>query len=104
MRLVRLGVASVSVKVGDFKGNRERLTQVIEEARRREVHLLVTPELAISGYSLEDRIFWPDITLHSWKTLHELARVTEGIGVFVGLPIRLGAMIHNATALVYDGS
>ena len=56
MRLVKIGVAAVSVKVGDFAANTERLSAVIEEARGRGVHLLVTPELGISGYSLEDRI------------------------------------------------
>ncbi|MDX9971662.1 MAG: NAD(+) synthase, partial [FCB group bacterium] len=103
MRLVRIGVAAVSVKVGDFKGNRERLKAVVQEARAKDVHLLVTPELAISGYSLEDRIFWPDITLHSWKTLHELAKSCEGIAAFFGLPVRIGPLIYNASALIYDG-
>lgn len=103
MRLVRIGVAAVSVKVGDFKGNRERLRTVIEEARKQGVHLLTTPELCVSGYSLEDRIFWPDIALHSWKTLHELAKYCEGIAVFLGLPVRIGPLMYNATALVYDG-
>jgi NAD+ synthase (glutamine-hydrolysing) len=103
MRLVRIGVAAVSVKVGDFKGNRDRLKAVVEEARAQGVHLLVTPELGISGYSLEDRIFWPDITLHSWKTLHELAKSCEGIAAFFGLPVRIGPLLYNATAMVYDG-
>lgn len=103
MRLVKIGVAAVSVKVGDFRGNTQRLAAVIDEARRQGVHLLVTPELGISGYSLEDRIFWPDVTQQSWKALHELAKSCENIAVFVGLPIRLGPMNYNATALIFDG-
>ena len=60
MRLVRIGVAAVSVKVGDFAGNETRLRAVIAAAKTQGVHLLVSPELAISGYSLEDKIFWPE--------------------------------------------
>lgn len=103
MRLVRIGVAAVSVKVGDFTGNAARLRAVIEEARAQEVHLLVTPELAISGYSLEDRIWWPDIARRSWDTLMELAECCKGISVFLGLPVRIEALAYNAAALVHDG-
>jgi NAD+ synthase (glutamine-hydrolysing) len=104
MRLVRIGVAAVSVKVGDFAGNAGRLREVIGEAKAQGVHLLVTPELCLSGYSLEDRIWWPDIARRSWQSLLELADHCEDISVFVGLPVRIDAMMYNAAALIHDGS
>lgn len=103
MRRVHIGVSSISVKVGDFDGNIARLREVIAEAKARGVHLLVTPELCISGYSLEDRIYWTDIERESWRRAEALARETEGIAVFVGLPVRIASMVYNATALLYHG-
>lgn len=103
MRLVHIGTAAISVKVGDFTWNTGRLRTVIEAARERDVHLLVTPELGISGYSLEDRICWPDIARQSWVALEELAPACEGIGVFVGLPVRVGSLVYNAAAFIADG-
>lgn len=103
MRLVRIGTAAISVKVGDFAWNTGRLRVAIEAAREQGVHLLVTPELGISGYSLEDRIFWADIAHHSWEELERLARATTGIAVFAGLPVRIDAMMYNAAALLSDG-
>lgn len=103
MRLVKIGVAAVSVKVGDFAGNEARLRAVISAAKAQGVHLLVTPELAISGYSLEDKIFWPDIAERSAEVLARLAEETGGISVFVGLPVRIGPLIYNAAALLHDG-
>jgi len=103
MRLVKIGVASVSVKVGDFAANSARLKAVIEEARARNVHLLVTPELGISGYSLEDRIWWPDIARQSWQTLMDIADACHGITVFVGLPVKIDSLMYNAAALIHDG-
>lgn len=103
MRLVRIGVAAVSVKVGDFVGNEARLRAAIKAAKEKGVHLLVTPELAISGYSLEDKIFWPDIARYSAEVLQRLARETLGISVFVGLPVRIGPLIYNAAALLHEG-
>lgn len=104
MRLLRIGTASVSVKVGDFAWNAGRLRVVIEAAKEQGVHLLVTPELAISGYSLEDRIFWPGIATHSWAELERLATACDGISVFIGLPVRIDAMMYNAAAFIHNGS
>jgi NAD+ synthase (glutamine-hydrolysing) len=103
MRLVRIGTAAVSVKVGDFAWNAGRLRAAIEAAREQGVHLLVTPELAISGYSLEDRVSWTDVTRHSWATLVELAEHCKDIVVVIGLPVRTGSLIYNAAALVAGG-
>lgn len=103
MRLIRLGTAAVSVKVGDFSSNLARLSSVAAAAREQGVHLLVAPELSISGYSLEDRVFWPDIARRSWETLEELAGQCQGLAMFAGLPVRIGAMMHNAAALIVDG-
>ncbi|HOJ69685.1 MAG TPA: nitrilase-related carbon-nitrogen hydrolase, partial [Candidatus Hydrogenedentes bacterium] len=104
MRLVKIAVASVSVKVGDYRGNSETLRQVINQAREQGAHLLVTPELAISGYSLEDRVFWPHVCRYSWEALESLAEATRDIAVFVGLPVRIDDRIYNAAALLFDGS
>jgi NAD+ synthase (glutamine-hydrolysing) len=102
MRLVKIGTAAVSVKVGDFDGNAARLRAVIQQARQEKVHLLVTPELAISGYSLEDRIFWPHMARNSWQSLEALAQECAGITAFLGLPVIHRSMIYNAAALVHD--
>lgn len=104
MRLVNIAVASVSVRVGNYEGNAAILRQVIEEARNRSAHLLVTPELAISGYSLEDRVFWPHVCRYSWEALESLTDATRGIAVFVGLPVRIEDRLYNAAALLYDGA
>ena len=102
MRLVRVGVASVSVKVGDFAGNCARLGAAIGEAKRQDVDLLVTPELGVSGYSLEDRIWWPDVARRSWDALESLASTSAGVSVFVGLPVRIDGLMYNAAALIHD--
>ncbi|MFP4191986.1 MAG: NAD(+) synthase [Candidatus Hydrogenedentota bacterium] len=103
MRLVRVGVAATSMTVGDFEGNSRILGEVIATARDQGVHLLVTPELSLPGYSLEDKVFWPDLSRKSWEVLNELAPECQGIDVFIGLPIRLRSMMHNAMAFVHDG-
>jgi len=104
VRLVKIGTAAISVKVGDFALNSARLRQAIDLARAEGIHLLVTPELAISGYSLEDRVLWDDLVEESWRTLEQLALHTQGIAVWVGLPIKVKAMLYNAAALLCEGT
>jgi len=103
MRLVRIGVGAVSVKVGDMEMNVGRLTAVVDEARRLGVHLLVAPELAISGYSLEDRVWWPNVAQRSWASLERFAQSCSGISVLVGLPVRMNSLMYNASAMIHDG-
>ncbi len=104
MRLVKIGTASVSVKVGDYKRNVEYIKEVIREAIMQGVNLLVLPELAISGYSLEDRVFWDDIVSTSWEYLKIVAETTKsGIGVFVGLPVKKDVHLYNASAFICGG-
>jgi len=104
MRLVRIGVACTSTKVGDFDGNLERLKSVVEAARGEGVHCLVTPELSITGYSLEDRIWWPDIARRSWDALQALAQQCRDITVFAGLPVVIDGLMYNACACIHDGA
>lgn len=103
MRLVKIGVSGVSVNIGDFAGNAARLQESIAAARADGVHLLVTPELGISGYSLKDRVWWPDIRRRSWDTLLRIAEHTAGISVWLGLPVDINSRIYNAAAFVHDG-
>ncbi len=100
MRLVNIGTAAVSVKVGDFAGNTARLLELIQAAKEANTHLLVTPELCISGYSLEDRILWRDIAHQSWAALAEIAAGCDQIAVLLGLPVVYNSMIYNAAALI----
>lgn len=103
MRLLRIGTASVSVKVGDFAGNARRLKEIIAAAKAQDIHLLVTPELCISGYSLEDRIYWPEIVRRSWESLQDVASACTGLSAFIGLPVRIHGLAHNAAAFIADG-
>jgi NAD+ synthase (glutamine-hydrolysing) len=103
MRLVRLGVGAVSVKVGDFAGNSDRLRAVIDQSREKGVHLLVTPELSLSGYSLGDRVWWPDIARRSWDALLRLAESCQEISAFVGLPVEMDGLMFNGAALIHNG-
>lgn len=103
MRLVKIGVGCVSPRVGDLRGNRTLLEQLIEHARADGVTLLVTPELGISGYSLGDRVLWDDFPDRCFDEVETLAARCTDIDVFVGTPVHDESRIYNGLALLTGG-
>jgi len=103
MRLVKIGVGCVSPRVGDLSGNRILLEQLIEHAREVGVTLLCTPELGISGYSLDDRVLWDDFPDRCFDEVVRLAPRCTDIDVFVGTPIHDESRIYNGLALLSGG-
>jgi len=104
MRLVKIGVGSVSPRVGDLSGNRELIEQLIDHARDEGVTLLCTPELGISGYSLGDRVLWDGFPYRCFDEVERLAARCTDIDVFVGTPVPDESRIYNGLALLSGGA
>ena len=100
MKLVKIGVASTSVQVGDFSRNKSLLIEALKEARKARVHLLVTPELSLSGYSLGSLDSWKSVARQSWASLAELASHCDQITAVLGLPVFYRGKCHSAAAVV----
>lgn len=102
--ILRLSAATLPTTPLDWKGNLDACRQAIDLAREQGVHLLVLPELCLSGYGCEDAFLAPWVTDASWSSLGKLARhVPEGMLVAAGLPLRLRGRLHNAAALLSHG-
>ena len=102
-RTAHVATASINQTVGDWSGNGRRLISVLEAARRGGVRLLALPELAISGYSLGDRVLRRGTLENSWNTLLSVVPHTTGLVTFLGLPICHRGVLYNAVAVVADG-
>jgi len=53
---MRIGMAQVNATVGDLEGNVSRIEDFIDAARKKNVDLVVFPELVITGYPPQDLI------------------------------------------------
>ena len=103
MKNFRVALAQINPTVGDLRGNLERIVVFTNRAREAGAHLVVFPELALSGYPPEDLLLNP-LFVHECRTvLHEAARRCAGIDVIVGFPEGAGERVHNAAALLRDG-
>ena len=99
MPALRLAMAQINPTVGDFAGNSAQILEKVEQAGKLGAQLVLFPELALSGYPIEDLALSQDFLKASEKALAQLAKDLETTGhakirVLVGHP----AMAKNPTA------
>lgn len=76
--ILRIALCQVNPKVGDLEGNARKILFFIEEAKKAQAHLVVFPELVLSGYPPEDLLFNKAFLQEQDKWLSKIApRVDE---------------------------
>ena len=103
--ILRLAAASVATTPLDFSGNLALCLEAVVKARATGAHVVVLPELCLSGYGCEDMFLSAWVPERAMRALTELAlRVPDGILVACGFPLRLRGRVYNAAAMVGNGS
>jgi NAD+ synthase (glutamine-hydrolysing) len=115
---LRLALGQLNPTVGDLTGNAELARDGARKASDLGAHLLVLPEMFLTGYPIEDLALRLSFIESSRRTLDELAAglVADGNGDLVvvvgyldrvdGAPDRVGLPRHqpqNAVAVVHGG-
>jgi NAD+ synthase (glutamine-hydrolysing) len=101
MPVLRVALAQMDATVGDLPGNAELIRGYTARAAAAGAHLVAFPELALTGYPVEDLVFRESFVAASRGAVERLARdlMADGSGdvaVVVGYldadgPARLGA-------------
>jgi NAD+ synthase (glutamine-hydrolysing) len=100
---VRIALAQINPTVGDVAGNADRILARVAEAKKAGAALIVTPELALSGYPPEDLLFHRGFRRRIEESLARLADEARGIDLLVGYPEYSGGVLFNAAAWIRDG-
>ncbi len=103
MKPIHVAAAALNQTPLDWDGNKARILQAIESARRLGVQILCLPELCISGYGCEDAFDSADVHRVAWKVLQEIIPATGGMIVALGLPIPFEGALYNTACLAVDG-
>ena len=105
---LRVGLAQVNPTVGDLIANRALILESAEKAAAAGAHLLLFPEMILTGYPVEDLALRATFRKASRKAIAEVAdslgEVAPGLAAVVGYldEDRNGAP-QNAVALIYRG-
>jgi NAD+ synthetase len=110
---LKVSLAQINPKSGDVAGNRMKILQGIEQARKDACDLVVFPEMCLTGYCLDEKLLSNHGFLEENKRvlMEEIVPASEGIGVIVGFldfdagrSRPEGGMIrYNAAAVAQDG-
>jgi predicted amidohydrolase len=100
---VTVVLAQIAPRLGDVAANLERHLAIIDDARRGGGHLVVFPELSLTGYFLKDLV--PDVALRGdAPELAALAAACAGIDALVGCVLESeDARFHNAALYLSGG-
>ena len=102
---LRIALAQFDFPVGAVHANAERIAAMIAEARDEYgAHLVVFPELAISGYPPEDLLLRPSFLADCEAAIRQVAEAARGIVAVVGWPESAGAVVYNAASVLRDGA
>ncbi|MBQ7436886.1 MAG: NAD(+) synthase [Oscillospiraceae bacterium] len=102
---VKVAAASPVIRVADADYNAERVIEVISSAAKKDVKVLVFPELTLTGCSCYD-LFTHRVLLDGAR--EALLKVAEksseyDLLAFVGLPLAVGAKVYNVAAALCHG-
>ena len=101
---LRVALAQLNMLVGDVAGNVAKAVAAMARARDElAAHVVVFPELALTGYPPEDLLLRPGLHREVLRGLEEIRRQVSGIDVVIGYPTVAAQGLHNSASLLREG-
>jgi NAD+ synthase (glutamine-hydrolysing) len=101
---MRIGFAQINTTVGDILGNRDRILSAYEKAVALGADLVLTPELALTGYPPQDLVFKSRFVPETLESLDQLRAAIGDVPLLVGYvdfnPVKTGKPFINACAVL----
>ncbi len=106
MRLIKIGVASVSTTVGAVRTHTARLVALAREMAQEDVTVACFPEQVVGGYPPEDLIQWRAFVAAQRAALEDFAAQTAALATVsvVGVAVSVGGQLFNTGAVVHRGT
>ena len=105
---MRIGLAQINSTVGDLPGNAEKILAAYRRAVEAGAELVITPELAVTGYPPQDLVFKSRFVPANLEILKHLHAAVGDVPLIVGFVApqqqgHIGQFFHNAAAVLQRG-
>ena len=104
---MKIGLAQINPTVGDLAGNFEKIAAAYQRLAGAGAELIITPELAITGYPPQDLVFKSDFVPQNLAILERLHALVDSAALLVGFVERnegRGKPFYNTAALLQKGA
>jgi len=106
MARVTIALAQLNTLAGDLAGNAGRVLHAARQAHAQGAHVLVTPELALTGYPPEDLLLRPAFVQEQNQALTRLQAqlaCLQGLHVVIGHVQRQDGRLFNTASVLLHG-
>ncbi|MFZ4523546.1 MAG: NAD+ synthase [Bacteroidales bacterium] len=104
---MKIALAQLNYRIGDFENNVSRITEAIERAKSKQADLVVFAELSVCGYPPRDFLEFNDFIQRCDDAVAAIARHCTGIAAIVGAPSRnpapKGKPLYNTAYFLAGG-
>src|SRR5271163_320323 len=103
---MKVGLAQINTTVGDLPGNHARILNAYHDAVSRGADIVLTPELAITGYPPQDLVFksrFVPLNLEVLDRLHAEVGPVPLVTGYIDRNLGPGAPFRNAAAVLARG-
>ena len=99
---IRVAAATPSIKVADCIYNGDKTIEMIEEAEKKGVKLVVFPELGITGYTCSDLFLQDTLLRESLIQIEKIKDCSFGkrVMIVVGFTFDYKEKIYNVAAVI----
>jgi NAD+ synthase (glutamine-hydrolysing) len=101
---INVVMAQINLKVGDIEGNTNAIIRYAEDAiADHKGHIIVFPELALTGYPPEDLLLRPSLDIRVSKAIDKIKSARLPIVLVVGYPQHQQGKLYNSLMVVEGG-
>lgn len=104
---MQIQATQINPIIGDIEGNTAKVLQGLERARKKQVEIVLFPELTLLGYPPEDLLLDARLKEAAFQKLSAIAPFTKGLFVVIGV-VRKSKLaekpLYNSAAVFIDGA
>lgn len=100
---LRIALSQLNPVVGDLPGNEAKMMADYARAEEAQCHVVVFPELSVTGYPPEDLLLKKAFVRHNQVSVERIASYTLNTAALVGFVHAEGGQLYNAVALCQHG-
>ena len=103
---VRIGSIVNRLVLADPNKNALEIVNMIKEASAKEIAIVSTPQLALTGYTCGDLFFQEKLLSEAIKGLEVIINETKGINIIsiIGMPLRIDNGLFNVAVVINKGN